>query len=168
MVHFTLLVCTVGLCIGSEVVQGILPVRQPDHTTLKALLTILQNGRDFDPFDILANVVGSVLALLICSWYHKRMLERRRQAKHYDIVPGDELDDRDVELGETSGGQGHAEAQETGVIPASHPNVTEELDNWDENAADWDADEPTTTDGEGQKTPGSSTDDPSEIAKRSD
>ncbi|KAK8222006.1 hypothetical protein M8818_000174 [Zalaria obscura] len=151
VVHFTLLVCTVGLCIGSEVVQGILP-----------------NGRDFDPFDILANVVGSVLALLICSWYHKRMLERRRQAKHYDIVPGDELDDRDVELGETSGGQGHAEAQETGVIPASHPNVTEELDNWDENAADWDADEPTTTDGEGQKTPGSSTDDPSEIAKRSD
>ncbi|KAI7050972.1 hypothetical protein KC352_g45716, partial [Hortaea werneckii] len=38
VVHLTLLVCTAGLGIGSEFVQAFLP-----------------NGRDFDPYDILAN-----------------------------------------------------------------------------------------------------------------
>lgn len=115
--------CTAGLSIGSEFLQGLLP-----------------NDRDFDPYDILANVIGSTLALLLCSWYHKRMLERRRANKHYDIVPGEELGDdleRDVELGEGIG------TQETGTIPAPSVNeghkktVTEELDSWDENAEDW-------------------------------
>ena len=98
---------------------------------------LLPNGREFDPYDILANVLGSGLALLLSSWYHKRMLERRRANKHYDIVPGEELGE-DVELGEGIG------AQETGVISAASSNephtktVTEELDNWDENAEDWD------------------------------
>ncbi|KXS99445.1 hypothetical protein AC578_8125 [Pseudocercospora eumusae] len=131
-IHLTLLVCTAGLGIGSEVLQGLLP-----------------NGRDFDPYDILANVVGSGSALLLCSWYHKRMLERRRKNKHYDIVPGEQGDlgdeERDVELGDGPG----LGAQERGTISAEHTNrqpttggaantnVTEELDNWDENEEDW-------------------------------
>ncbi|KAH0352919.1 hypothetical protein KCU81_g1841, partial [Aureobasidium melanogenum] len=116
VIHFTLVACTVALSIGSEIVQGLLP-----------------NGRDFDPYDILANVVGSLLALLACSWYHKRMLERRRAARNYTVVPGE---DQDIELGESTAGQ------ETGVMSSSEPpNVTEELDNWDENAEDWDDDQ---------------------------
>ncbi|CAK4032307.1 related to domain [Lecanosticta acicola] len=130
VIHLTLLFCTAGLAIGSEVAQALLP-----------------NGRDFDPFDILANVVGSTCALLLSSWYHKRMLERRRKNKHYDIVAGDEEGEvdpeRDVELGEGVG----LGNQETGSVPADtngqasagakSTNVTEELDNWDENDEDW-------------------------------
>lgn len=83
------------------------------------------------------------------------MLERRRKNKHYDIVPGEEPPDdeeRDVELGTIRD-------QETGSVPidangsaaqadagAKKTDVTEELDNWDENAEDWD-DEPATSDG---------------------
>lgn len=115
---------TAALAIGSEIVQALLP----------------ENGRDFDPFDILFNVLGSTGALLLCSWYHKRMLERRRKNKHYDIVPGEE----DVELGEGVG----LEGQETGVVvpeaerngqatSGTGTNVTEELDHWDENDEDW-------------------------------
>lgn len=82
------------------------------------------------------------------------------------MVPGEDEEDHDVELGETVG-QGE---QESGVIPAStEPNVTEELDNWDENAEDWDEDEHTeSAEGEGQKTPASSNDESSEGKKRSD
>ncbi|KAK5125270.1 hypothetical protein LTR85_000946 [Meristemomyces frigidus] len=147
MLHLTLLVCTAGLSIGSEIVQAVLP-----------------NGRDFDPFDILANVVGSTLALLLSNWYHKRMLERRRKNKHYDIVPGEEPgedEERDVELGE---GVGHGIGeQETGSVPVDEqadagaqakPTVTEELDTWDENAEDWD-EEPTGS----SETPASSLED---------
>ena len=97
------------------------------------------------------------------------MLERRRKNKHYDIVPGDEGDledgqdeERDLELGTVRD-------QETGVVSgdasqagAGATNVTEELDNWDENAEDWD-EEPSST-GDGVKTP--STDD--EPKKRTD
>ncbi|SMR60446.1 unnamed protein product [Zymoseptoria tritici ST99CH_1E4] len=128
-INLSLLVCTAGLGIGSEVVQGLLP-----------------NGRDFDPYDILANVVGSGLALGLSSWYHRRMLERKRKNKHYDIVPGEELGgedhaaERDVELGVVGD-------QETGVVhgdsqagAGAGKTVTEELDNWDENAEDWDED----------------------------
>ncbi|KEQ97228.1 hypothetical protein AUEXF2481DRAFT_37759 [Aureobasidium subglaciale EXF-2481] len=117
VIHFTLVACTVALSIGSEVVQGLLP-----------------NGREFDPYDILANVVGSLLALLACSWYHKRMLERRRAARNYQIVPGEE---QDIELGDNT------TDQENGVLPSSEQpaNITEELDNWDENAEDWDDDQ---------------------------
>jgi hypothetical protein len=150
LIHLSLLLITGFLAIGSEILQALLP-----------------NDRDFDPFDILANVVGSGLALAACSWYHRRMLERRRRNKqHYDAVPGGEEDleglegggERDLELGE---GFGAAGQQETGRIEgeaavASSPaqagegakrTVTEELDNWDENVedeweeADADADE---------------------------
>ncbi|WPH00520.1 Hypothetical protein R9X50_00334900 [Acrodontium crateriforme] len=141
LIHLTLLICTAGLGIGSEVVQALLP-----------------NGRDFDPLDIAANVAGSGVGLALCAWYHLRMLERRRKNKHYDIVPGDDVGDigddelgrreRDVELGEGIGLAG----QESGVIhdrsmtiadsSSKATDVTDELDNWDENAEDWDDDEP--------------------------
>lgn len=63
-----------------------------------------------------------------CNWYHKRMLERKRAARGYHAVAGQDTEGVDVELGE---GVGH---QESGVV---RPTVEEELDNWDENAEDW-------------------------------
>lgn len=109
----------------------------------------MPNGRDFDPYDILANVVGSALGLALCSWYHKRMLERKRQTKNYDLAPGelgDEDGERDVELG-------YVAEQETGTVSADtngsasdvtkKTDVSEELDKWDENEEDWDDDQPT-------------------------
>ena len=79
--NLTLLVCTAFLGIGSEILQGFLP-----------------NGRTFDFYDIVANIVGSLTALGLSSWYHTRMLERKRLAKHYQAVPADE--EQDLELGE--------------------------------------------------------------------
>ncbi|KAL7919303.1 hypothetical protein ACQKWADRAFT_301671 [Trichoderma austrokoningii] len=113
--HMTLLVCTVILGIGSEFVQSFLP-----------------NDRDFDLYDIVANIAGSLLGIGICAWYHKRMLERKRQRKHYDAVPGEDAED--VELGQ---------GQESGILGPSTRSRTleEEVDNWDENAEDnWDDD----------------------------
>jgi hypothetical protein len=106
----------------------------------------------FDPFDILANIAGSLAAIGMSGWYHKRMLERRRLAKQYQVVPGDENDD--IELGEG------VVAQESGVLASVPvPSLEAEVDNWDENAEDaWD-EEPTGTDsaeGEGPKTPSAS------------
>lgn len=115
--NLTLIVCTLCLGVGSEFVQSFLP-----------------NDRDFDLYDIVANVVGSLAGVGLCSWYHKRMLERRRQRKHYDAVPTH--DEEDIELGE-----GH----ENGVTDSSvRPRtLEEEVDNWDENEVDnWDDDEP--------------------------
>ena len=115
--NMTLMVCTLLLGIGSEFLQSFLP-----------------NDRDFDIYDIAANVVGSLAGLGLCTWYHKRMLERKRQRKTYNAVPGE--DDEDVELGE-----GH----ETGVIDTAPRGRTleEEVDNWDEHAVDdWDDGEP--------------------------
>ncbi|KAL9106970.1 MAG: hypothetical protein Q9227_008093 [Pyrenula ochraceoflavens] len=113
VLNLTLLICTFVLGVGSEFVQGFLP-----------------NGREFDLYDIVANVAGSLAATGLASWYHKRMLERRRMAK-YGLVAGEE----DVELGVRDGEEG--EEQETGVVER---NPEEELDNWDENAEDdaWD------------------------------
>jgi hypothetical protein len=61
------------------------------------------------------------------------MLERKRAARGYGAVAGDDFDERDVELGEGVGGQ------ESGVV---RPTVEEELDRWDENAEDWEDTEP--------------------------
>lgn len=125
--NMTLIVCTFGLGVGSEFVQSFLPV-----------------GREFDIYDIVANIVGSLGGVGLCAWYHKRMLERRRQRKHYNAVPGQEEDD--VELGE-----GH----ETGILttdPERTRTLEEEVDNWDENEVDhWD-DEPDTPGGRGADT----------------
>ena len=92
---------------------------------------LVPNGRSFDPFDILANVVGSLGAIGLCTWYHKRMLERRRKARFGALVGNTE---EDVELGLANG----TSEQETGVTNAQ--SLEEEVDNWDENAEDnWDA-----------------------------
>lgn len=128
--NLTLVVCTVILGVGSEFLQGFLP-----------------NGREFDLYDIVANVVGSLAGLGLCSWYHKRMLERKRSRKHYTAVPGEEdLEDGDIELGEGVGAQeeGITEAPGavdlgTGAAGKSTTTLEEEVDNWDENAVDaWD------------------------------
>lgn len=113
--NMTLIVCTLCLGVGSEFVQSFLP-----------------NDREFDMYDIVGNVVGSLAGLGLCSWYHKRMLERRRQQKSYNAVPGE--DEEDLELGE-----GH----ETGVTAGPSRTLEEEVDNWDENAIDnWDDEDP--------------------------
>ncbi|KAI1483679.1 hypothetical protein K445DRAFT_319764 [Daldinia sp. EC12] len=119
--NFTVVVCTLGLGIGSEFLQGFLP-----------------NGREFDPYDIVANIVGSLAGLGLCSWYHLRMLERKRSRRQYNAVPGEEP--TDLELGES------VEAQEEGVMSAAGnervSTLEDEVDNWDENAVDaWDEDE---------------------------
>ncbi|KAI1645217.1 uncharacterized protein F4817DRAFT_344080 [Daldinia loculata] len=116
--NFTVVVCTIGLGVGSEFLQGFLP-----------------NGREFDPFDIVANIVGSLAGLGLCSWYHLRMLERKRSRRQYNAVPGE--DPTDLELDED------VEAQEEGVMAAAENErantLEEEVDNWDENAVDaWD------------------------------
>jgi VanZ family protein len=114
--HMTLMVCTGVLGVGSEFVQSFLP-----------------NDRDFDIFDIAANIIGSLAGVALCSWYHQRMLDRRRQRKAYNAVPGEDVED--VELGE-----GH----ETGIMEGGSQSRTleEEVDNWDENAIDqWDDDD---------------------------
>ena len=85
--NLTLLIVTFGLGLGSEVLQAFLP-----------------NGRQFDPLDIAANIVGSLLALGLCTIYHKRMLDRKRRARGYGVVTQDG-EEGDLELG----------AQESGV-----------------------------------------------------
>ncbi|CAH0037380.1 unnamed protein product [Clonostachys solani] len=140
--HMTLIVCTLILGIGSEFLQSFLP-----------------NGREFDMYDIVANLVGSLAGLGLCAWYHKRMLDRRRQRKTYNAVPGE--DEADLELGE-----GH----ETGVTDEAPRARTleEEVDNWDENAQD-DWEEEDVADGNASKkandteVPG-----PSDAKKRAD
>ena len=68
------------------------------------------------------------------------MLERKRAARGFGLIPGEGEDDIDLEQG-----QGF-EGQEEGV---ERPQTLEdEVDNWDENAEDWDEDETTTNDTE--------------------
>ena len=95
-----------------------------------------------------------------------RMLERKRLAKQYQVVPGG-LDDEDLELGEGVG------AQESGTVAAAPTRtLDEEVDNWDENVEDnWDDDEHVTTDsaGETANTPSaSSVGDDGDVKKRAD
>ncbi|KAL1890580.1 hypothetical protein Cpir12675_005333 [Ceratocystis pirilliformis] len=118
--NLTLVVCTASLGVGAEFVQG-----------------VFSTSRNFDISYIVANVIGSGGAVALCSWYHGRMLDRRRQRRNYDVVPGE--DDEDLELGED---------HETGVIDnadADSPvvsNLEQQVDNWDENAEDnWDDEE---------------------------
>jgi VanZ family protein len=142
VLNLTLTTCTVVLGVGSEFLQAILP-----------------NGRVFDLYDIVANIVGSLAALALCSWYHKRMLERKRGRK-YHLVSGE---DGDVELGESSGGDRGDDGQETGVVDRER-TLEDEVDNWDENAEDnWEDEEGQgggdNTSAEGQKTPSRSSGD---------
>lgn len=117
--HLSLIVCTLVLGVGSEVVQGLLP-----------------NDRPFDLFDLLANVVGSLGAVGLCGWYHRRMLERRRKARYGSLS---ENSAHDVELGEGGHEGGGLGPQESGTM-----TLEQEVDNWDENAVDnWDSDDGT-------------------------
>lgn len=101
------------------------------RTSTLTILTNVQIQREFDPYDIAANVSGSLIAIALCNWYHKRMIERKRAARGYNAVAGD--DELDVELGEGVGGQ------ETGVVRST---VDDELDRWDENEEDWESTDP--------------------------
>ena len=119
--NLTLVVCTLALGVGSEFLQGFIP-----------------NGRNFDLNDIIANIVGSLAGLALCSWYHQRMLERKRQ-RRYSAVPGDEPGD--LELGEGAGRQEEG-ILGTGAEQGRATTLEEEVDNWEENAVDnWDEDD---------------------------
>lgn len=110
---------TVGLGLGSEIVQTLLP-----------------NDRTFDPLDIGANMIGSLIALGLCTLYHKRMLDRRRRKKGYGVVPQQEAGGADdLELGEADG----SSSQENGVVEEA----------WDEIGGEG------STEGEGGLTPSS-------------
>lgn len=76
VVNFTLIVMFCVLGVGSEFVQSAV------------------TSRSFDVYDILANLVGSTAALGLCMWYHKRMLDRKRQAKNasYHAVGNEEAE----------------------------------------------------------------------------
>lgn len=160
MLNLTLVVCTLILAVGSEVAQGLLP-----------------NNREFDPWDVLANVIGSLCALGLAGAYHRRSAERRRRAK-YSALTGEGIEEDDLELGEGPGPSGHHEEQDTGIVSLDGPNaarskpqtVEEELDNWDENAPDdWDAEEDdgTTNSGTNTKmTPATSSADSSEEPRK--
>lgn len=123
VLNLTLVICTLILGVGSEVAQGLLP-----------------NDREFDPWDVFANVLGSLGALGMANAYARRAAERRRRAKFAALLGEG---DADVELGDGPGtgeGSGELRAQESGVVPRS---VEDELDNWDENMPDdaWDEDD---------------------------
>ncbi|KAL1982465.1 hypothetical protein VTN96DRAFT_1312 [Rasamsonia emersonii] len=123
--QFTLLVCTLFLGVGSEIVQGLLP-----------------NDRPFDPFDIVANVVGSLGAIGLCSWYHRRMLERRRKARFGALADGGAEDDIELGLGASAGDGGHDGTSRLGPQETGVTTLEQEVDNWDENAVDnWDTED---------------------------
>jgi VanZ family protein len=144
VLHLTLGVCTLGVGVGSEIVQGLLP-----------------NDRSFDYLDVLANVAGSLAALGLATWYHRRSAERRRRAK-YSVLEGNAPEgDGDLELGDGPGLREASEnesIQDNGVVVAPK-TVEEEVDNWDENAEEeaWDEDDDATTGDSATKvTPASS------------
>ncbi|KAK3899555.1 hypothetical protein C8A05DRAFT_36830 [Staphylotrichum tortipilum] len=122
--HLTLAVCTGVLAVASELLQAVIP----------------GNGREFDVLDVAANVVGSLAAVGLCAWYHRRMLERKRMRK-YTAVPTEGDAEEDLELGEGVGGR-HEEGVTVGGDAARATTLEEEVDNWDENAEDpWDEDD---------------------------
>lgn len=119
--HLTLLVCTLGLGLGSELLQSFLP-----------------NDRPFDPFDIVANGVGSLGAIGICGWYHRRMIDRRRKNR-FGLMEGSP---DDVELGVGVGGDDSRESEGLGPQESGVMTLEQEVDNWDENAVDnWDTED---------------------------
>ena len=108
---------------------------------------LLPNGRDWDPYDVLANVLGSLLAIGVAGWFHRRSAERRRLAKYSVLATAE--GEENIELGVAAGShdlESGLAPQENGVIATRTDSlntpmktVEEELDNWDENAEDEDA-----------------------------
>ncbi|PNY29576.1 Uncharacterized protein TCAP_00510, partial [Tolypocladium capitatum] len=123
IINMTLIVVTIVLGGGSEFVQDAVP-----------------NGRSFDVYDIVANLVGSFAGLGLCLWYHKRMSERRRQKRGYGALPGE--DDVDIELGQD---------QQTGVTAGPSRERTE-ADDWAEDDPS-EASAPATAQGREPETP---------------
>ncbi|ORY84450.1 hypothetical protein BCR37DRAFT_268197 [Protomyces lactucae-debilis] len=78
------LVVMLAASVGSEFLQSVLTTRT------------------FDPLDIGANVAGSIVAISLDSWYHGRMLERKRIAK-YANVPLAGADEDQIGLEDVSG-----------------------------------------------------------------
>ncbi|KAL8941225.1 MAG: hypothetical protein Q9211_001900 [Gyalolechia sp. 1 TL-2023] len=120
LLNLTLLLVTFALGFGSEAVQILLPESAPESP-------------NFDPTNIVANVLGSLSALALCTLYHKRMLDRRRRSKGYGIVPQDG-EGEDLELGPSG-------RQESEVVDAG--------EDWD------DLHGVSSADGDGRLTPGS-------------
>lgn len=65
VITLSFLVCTLFGSIASEFAQD-----------------FLAQNRNFDSKDIAANVSGSLVALGLCAFHHRRLLERRRQARY--------------------------------------------------------------------------------------
>jgi hypothetical protein len=135
VLHLSLIVCTLTLGVGSEILQALIPVRGPNRDFEVVLKRNKQNGREFDYLDIAANTFGSLAALGLCAVYHRRMLDRKRAARGYRAAVGEgNLDEgEDLELG--------TGPQESGITHESTVDIDEELENWDEHATDdWDED----------------------------
>ena len=88
----------------------------------------LQHARKFNSSDILADIFRSLSALAICSWYHKQMLERKRQGKDYHgvaVAEGHQLADLEAAIAdrefELSGDEGKEEEDPGAETPSLHP-----------------------------------------------
>ncbi|MCJ1251239.1 hypothetical protein MMC30_008470 [Trapelia coarctata] len=110
LLKIVFLFCTIVLGVGSEFLQ-----------------MVLSSGRRFDSLDIVANLAGSLLALSLCTWYHGRMLERKRKRKleGYGLKAGEE--EGDLELGE-----GGSSGQEIGITDRIDAGDDETGEAWDE------------------------------------
>ncbi|KAK6197583.1 uncharacterized protein RJT21DRAFT_123413 [Scheffersomyces amazonensis] len=60
----TLIVCTIGGGIGSEFIQS-----------------LVNENRVFDPIDIAFNILGSLLAVGLSSWYQTYLIKRAKEVK---------------------------------------------------------------------------------------
>lgn len=80
--NITILICTLGAGIGSEFVQSLVPYRT------------------FDFKDILCNVLGSGLAVVLCGIWHKSSLVKRRELRYQQLrqsIPEDEQEEEEEE-----------------------------------------------------------------------
>ncbi|KAL9069012.1 MAG: hypothetical protein Q9157_006315 [Trypethelium eluteriae] len=149
--------CLAAAYLGLAPAQQVqIPQRYQSDKVLHFLtFSVITNGREFDLYDIIANVTGSLAAVGLSTLYHKRMLERKRQAK-YDAVPGEEGAEADLELGEGIG------PQETGVAEEPTTAAATADDNWDNDADNWEEEDQTTgtesAEGDGKTTPSTSVD----------
>lgn len=136
---------------------------------------LLPNGRDWDPYDVLANVLGSLLAIGVAGWFHRRSTERRRAAK-YSALATAEVDE-EIELGVGAGSHDLESglgpqvngiiAERTDSLGAPKKSVAEELDDWDEHAEDEDAwSDDGVVKGETGVTPATSSRGSEEVAKK--
>ncbi|KAF3907081.1 hypothetical protein ABW21_db0201558 [Orbilia brochopaga] len=81
-------------------------------------------SRTFDAYDILANLIGCGFALGLCMWYHKRMLDRKRQAKNasYHVVGNEEAELAAI----AEEDEGDVEAQNGQAGSSTGPQITGE------------------------------------------